>query len=163
MTKDLIYAYVDPRTLRNCYVGKSSTGMLRPRDIRGHNHGDCGQWLEELEALGLKPEIVVLAVIEGDPRAREENPCPWAADRNLTVLSNAEMWWIRHGRALGWPLTNMTDGSVGRPKTLPDDMTERLMIRTYPDDAARWQSAAEADGRTVSSWLRWLANREVKP
>ena len=43
---------------------------------------------------------------------------------------------------------------------------KRLDIRATAEDLERWQAAAEADGRTLSSWIRWhlnAASAAVKP
>jgi hypothetical protein len=94
--KCLIYGLIDPISLMVRYVGLSSSGMERPkahtqpclRTAATH----CGAWIRSLALQGLVPSITVL----------EE--CPKEA------LSAQEGWWIAFGRALGWPLTNLTNG-----------------------------------------------------
>lgn len=96
-----VYGLVDPRTLLVRYVGKTVSGMRRPR-----NHGEaarlkartyCAAWVHSLHAAGLTYTIVVL---EHGPKDQ---------------LSDIERWWIAYGRACGWPLTNLTDGGDGAP------------------------------------------------
>jgi len=95
----IIYGLIDPRTLLIRYVGKSLTGVERPRKHRQcdpHKTGPrCINWIKQLLADGLCYEIVVL-----DTGVKE----------NLSAL---ERYWIAFGRACGWPLTNLTDGGDG--------------------------------------------------
>jgi hypothetical protein len=37
--------------------------------------------------------------------------------------------------------------------------TSNLNIRVAPDELERWNAAAQADGRTLSQWVRWHLNR----
>lgn len=64
----IIYALVDPRTHLVRYVGKSTTGVYRPRHYgqpaqlsgrRGHNP-ELTAWILELRDAGLDYEIVTL-------------------------------------------------------------------------------------------------------
>ena len=94
--KYLIYGLIDPISLMVRYVGLSSSGMERPKShtqpcLRAAaTH--CGAWIRSLALQGLVPLITVL------------EKCP------KEVLSEQECWWIAFGRALGWPLTNLTNG-----------------------------------------------------
>jgi len=97
MSKYLIYGLVDPRTLMVRYVGKSANGMKRPKMHKresGHNqHKD--RWIAQMRAEGLDFEIVMLQ------------------ESSAETLSSDERWWIAYGRAIAWPLTNLTDGGEG--------------------------------------------------
>lgn len=97
----LIYGLTDPRTGEVRYIGKSSSGMERPRQ-----HGQPRylkksrnykvNWIRGLLSLGLCYGIVTL----------EE--CA-SAD----ALCDRERWWIAFARAWGLSLTNLTDGGEG--------------------------------------------------
>lgn len=100
-SKYLIYGLVDPRTQEIRYVGKSCSGLNRPkvhgcrcRVAKDRTHK--GRWIAGLQAKGLTFSVVVL----------EE--CQHPED-----LFAAERRWIAHGRAQGWRLTNLTDGGEG--------------------------------------------------
>lgn len=105
VTKFLIYGLVDPRTKLVRYVGKSSSGLTRPRShlcpSNLAHRTYSARWIKSLLALGLRYEIVVL-----------ETP-------HKEILSDTERWWIAYGRASGWPLTNLTDGGEGAFGTHP--------------------------------------------
>ena len=94
----LVYGLVDPRTLLVRYVGKSESGLERPRSHRhkciGSTHRE--HWIAELKRAGLSYEIAVLESVA-----------------TQDALVDAERWWIAFGRACGWPLTNHTDGGEG--------------------------------------------------
>ncbi len=104
MTKSfLIYGLIDPRNGQLRYVGKSCSGMKRPlrhfqecelRAWPGHK----ANWIRQLLALSLKPEVVVLETC-GSP---EE-------------LSEAEQFHIAYFRMVGANLTNLTAGGDGIP------------------------------------------------
>ena len=97
----MIYGLIDPCTRMIRYVGKSCTGMRRPKKHRllaPKSVGPyCENWIRSLLANGLDYEIVVLDTALAKPE--------------LSVL---ERFWIAYGRACGWPLTNLTDGGDGR-------------------------------------------------
>ncbi len=101
--KFLIYGLVDPRTQAVRYVGKSTSGLRRPKEhsapsllegVRTHK----ANWIRTLRAQGLRPTITVLEEFS-----------------DAGPLDVAEVAWIATGRALGWPLTNGADGGVGSP------------------------------------------------
>jgi len=106
----LIYALTDPRTDEIRYVGKSSSGLRRPghhgaRSVLSKDHTHKGNWLRGLVAAGLRYGVRVLeklpAVAALPPTERRD------------AMDAAERRWIAHGRAEGWPLTNLTDGGDG--------------------------------------------------
>ena len=120
MRKMIIYGLVDPRTTMVRYVGKSESGMRRPKQHRTSHKSDrthCGNWIRELAGSGINYQIVVL----------ED-----AASRDSLVAS--ERWWIAYGRACGWPLTNLTDGGDGGPRFDADERARRSAAMK-----ARWQ------------------------
>lgn len=98
----LIYGLVDPRTNAVRYIGKSCSGMKRPRRHwcpweLARDKTYKAQWLRQLVADGFEPQITVIAeaITAGDLPAMERLAIAWA-------------------RALDWPLTNLTDGGEGR-------------------------------------------------
>lgn len=104
-SRHLIYALIDPRTNETRYIGRSSSGLKRPRThgykrsllIGDHTHN----WVKSLIELGLSYEIKVLDVFSPD-----------TAELNKT-LNDREMERIAEYRRLGHRLTNKTDGGAG--------------------------------------------------
>lgn len=101
-SRHIIYGLTDPSTGAVRYVGKSTSGLKRPRGhscpsrLRDGTHRS--NWILSLKRSGLRYGIRIL-----------EN-CA-AAEQ----LADAERRWIAHGRAAGWPLTNICDGGEGCP------------------------------------------------
>lgn len=102
----LIYALIDPRNGATRYIGKSTSGMRRPREHAYYaRHGSpqyCERWVRQLQSLGLVYEIVVLEEVGGMDR-----------------LGMREKWWIAFARAWGCSLTNLTDGGGGMSGYVP--------------------------------------------
>lgn len=96
--KYIIYALVDPRTLEWRYVGKSSSGLRRPRQHMLNsslNKEDShkNRWLKSLINKKLKPQVLIL----------EELP-------TIDLLDQAEVEWISESKRQGHKLTNWTEG-----------------------------------------------------
>lgn len=101
MSRWFIYGLIDPRTKLVRYVGQTSSGMRRPRHHRAPSQlrtkkTHRSTWIRSLLKLGLDYEVAVLEAFDG--------PGP---------LNDAECWWIAYGLALGWGLTNHTNGGGG--------------------------------------------------
>lgn len=115
MSRTIVYGLIDPRTLMIRYVGKSSSGLWRPKQHikkAGKTTGPyCANWLVDLVREGICYEIVVLQ----EPSREELNDC--------------ERWWIAYGRASGWPLTNLTDGGEGALGRVIDDEHRAIMSK----------------------------------
>jgi hypothetical protein len=100
--KFIIYGLADPRTGEIRYVGKSCSGLIRPRAhrkpcmLRRDTNRHKVNWIEQLQAAGISYSITVL----------EEA----GAALDLDAL---EQKWIAFGRSSGWPLTNLSDGGGG--------------------------------------------------
>lgn len=95
--KFLIYALRDPVTGEYRYIGKSSSGMRRPKKhaelARNGERGHKANWIRSLQAIGRRYEIVVLEeVIESELNARET-------------------FWITFYKPFGL-LTNISDGGL---------------------------------------------------
>lgn len=99
--RNVVYGLIDPRNGQIRYVGKSTSGSRRPFQhgqpyslkLPGHKTN----WLRQLAAEGLRPEVVIL-------------------DDSPTSLDAAEQFWIAYFRFVGADLTNHTiggDGMVG--------------------------------------------------
>ena len=112
MNKHLIYALSDPRPGERGavrYVGKSCTGMARPRQHfqpkrLASDDTYKARWIRSVLVDGYRPTI---EVVEEFGTAEQ--------------LAEAEQFWICQFRALGFKLTNLTDGGDGgwgRPCTL---------------------------------------------
>ena len=96
----LIYLLRDPRNSEPRYVGKSTTGLHRPRHhILSPNPKQTYlyNWIHSLQAEKLEAEIFVL-----ERFSKPED------------LAEAERYWIRTLRESGYRLTNLTDGGEGR-------------------------------------------------
>lgn len=96
----IIYGLVDPRTDAVRYVGKSTSGMVRPKHhgypcVVKKDHTHKGAWIRCLQRLGLRYEIRVLGVSSAE------------------TLSSDEKRWITTGLAAGWPLVNHCLGGEG--------------------------------------------------
>lgn len=108
----LIYGLIDPRTDLIRYVGKSSSGLNRPRQHRKDPVTQttyCARWIGSLQQQGLDIQITILEKTTAE------------------TLSEAERWWIAYGRLSEWPLTNLTDGGEGAPGYCPPEDTRRKM------------------------------------
>ncbi len=148
-SKFLVYGLVDPRTCMVRYVGKSCSGLSRPRQHskRGPSTGPhCSAWVGQLQANGLGYEIAIL-----ETRESSEG------------LSDAERWWIAYGRACGWPLTNLTDGGDGL--TNPTAETRARMAaanrgrRATPETRARLSAAQMGHVVTAATRAKIAASK----
>lgn len=90
---NLIYGYSDPRTGQLRYVGKSRSGMGRANNFTGHGHGHVGNWINNLTAEGLRPNVVVIQQLDPDCTNIE--------------LVDIEDGWKRYFLQMGCDLTNV--------------------------------------------------------
>ncbi len=98
----IIYALADPRSGQWRYIGKSCSGLERPKvhgtpsslAVGGNLHKD--RWIKQLQGHGLSYGIEVLETF-----------------LSKFQLDDAERDWIAAARAAGVPLTNQTDGGEG--------------------------------------------------
>src|SRR5689334_22004216 len=128
-SKFLIYGLVDPRTDAVRYIGKSCSGISRPKvhsmssslQQRGHKVN----WVRSLVALNLKPTIRVLEEFSA-----------------VADLNDAECFWIAQGRGLGWPLTNLTKGGEGTTGCIVSAETRaKLAAAMTPEIRAKFAAA----------------------
>lgn len=117
--KFIVYGLIDPRTGEVRYVGKSSSGMSRPRqhqNIKSRKlETKCGLWLRDLYQDNHQvPCIIVLAECSSNEMALAE-----------------EIRLIAIFRQAGFPLTNITSGgqgSMGRPAS---DKTKEAVRKAH--------------------------------
>jgi hypothetical protein len=133
----IIYGLMDPRTDELRYVGKSHSGMIRPRghtypsQLRQHNRRVA--WLKALVHENLRPEIVVLEEAE-----------------NAESLEPLEKQAIAHYREMGFDLVNGTDGGEGvSGRTVSEETRAKIRAarlgRTYSEETrARMAEAQRA-------------------
>ena len=152
--KYLIYGLVDPRDNMIYYVGKSSTGLARPRQHRNASaNDDQRRWIQSLGEINY--DIVVLESIS-DPKCAEDNPYWRNIERRTTRLSGSERWWIALGRAMGWPLTNRTDGGEGSLGWIPSAVTRARIGEKSAN------KSAEVRAKISASISRYVADPEVR-
>ena len=95
----LVYGLIDPRTGELRYVGKSCSGLARPRQHLCPKQSPVthrGSWITGLLRDGMKPEIEIIEVHD-----------------SASSLADAERFWIAYFRFVGCRLTNHTDGGDG--------------------------------------------------
>ena len=102
--RNFIYGLADPRTGLVRYIGRTTTGMERPRHHwyfypSKNNHATHKtHWVDELKSLGLRFEIKVLEEV---------------ADDDVDSIELLERYWIAQAKEAGWNLTNTTEGGEG--------------------------------------------------
>jgi hypothetical protein len=100
MNKFIIYGLMDPFSQQLRYVGKSVSGLARPKAHWNPSslkeRTKKAAWVKSVLAKQGIPEIVVLD----------------EADSAFDLIP-LEMFWIRYFRSIGEKLTNMTDGGDG--------------------------------------------------
>lgn len=137
----IIYGLKDPLTDVIMYVGKSSSGLKRPRyhahAARKGDGGLCANWIRGLLDLELMYEIVVLEYVV-----------------DASVLVDREVWWIACGRNNGWPLLNQTIGGEGLPGFKHYKLTKSKLrdaaLRQWSNPNSRKRITESMIGRTVS-------------
>jgi len=154
--KFLIYGLRDPRTSEIRYVGKSTSGLRRPKQhtaplTLSEDRTHKGRWLRKLQRLGLKPEIVVLQEV-----------------LDVTDLAQAEKFWIAIGRAaLGSRFTNLTEGGDGTLGWKPTEETKKNISanvkEAYKNPGSRARNSAAQKERyrdvRVREKIREIQNR----
>ena len=95
-----IYGLTDPRTNQVRYIGRTVSGMRRPKmhgfpSILAKDKTYKANWIRQLRALDLDYGVVVLEEVEKGK------------------LGQVEQQWIAKAKAECWPLTNLTDGGEG--------------------------------------------------
>lgn len=99
--KYIIYGLIDPRNSELKYIGKSCSGLRRPRRHWGHalqsdKNTKKANWIKKLLRLGLIPEVIVLEIHNSNDE-----------------LIEAEIDLIAYYRSIGCNLTNIRTGGDG--------------------------------------------------
>ncbi len=133
----IIYGLRDPYTQEIRYVGKSSSGLKRPKahftpsGRRARTY--CARWLRSLKR---QPDIVVLQVVA----LRDE-------------LANAERAWIAIGRAaLGNRLTNLTIGGEGCTGRAVSAETRAKLRVANSNKPTNWRAIEKAAAKNRQLW-----------
>lgn len=117
----LIYLLHHPNSGR-MYIGKSTTGLERPRQhsepnhLERYGHLPRARWIKSLHRKGLEPKITVLEVCE----------------KNLDAINEAEIFFIDYYRSLFGRrnLLNLTDGGDGiNGYRFSDKSKERMSVK----------------------------------
>lgn len=128
MAQFLVYGLRDPRTGEIRYIGKSSNGLVRPRQhasaARKGERGHKANWIRLLQEHGLSYEIVVLE------------------ETSKESLNERETWWISQYRGSS-RLTNISDGGM-------HEGDQRAAARLY------WDSMTAAERKSLLK-ARWEA------
>lgn len=103
-SKYLIYGLFDPRNGELRYIGKSCSGLTRPKihgrpkNLSQDTNKHKVYWISQLALEGLKPEIFVLEEFD-----------------NKKYLGEEEQFYIAYFKGLGCRLVNLTRGGDGAP------------------------------------------------
>ena len=112
----LIYALSDPRSREIRYIGKSSSGLARPRSYgypsRQHaaGHLPVFRWVKKMEISGVKYDVDILEICTNAEEASEKEKCH-----------------IAYWRFIGADLLNLTDGGDGSIGCSPNSLTRLKM------------------------------------
>lgn len=124
------------------YVGKSTTGMKRPKThlmssaLTRKKGGRLTAWLQAHANIGVKPEIEILEIVE-----------------HADDLSEAEIYWIGLMLLAGANLKNLTRGGDGAPGRVytPTEATKKKIADANrgrsPSDETRAKTSATLTGR----------------
>lgn len=153
----IVYGLCDPRTGELRYVGKSTCGLSRPKahlrpSVLRRTRSHCGNWIKQLTADGMKPEIVILeTTITKD------------------ALVEAEQFYIAYFRFIGCNLTNLTcggDGKVGwrMPQSTRDKIAKAHLGGHKPklSDAHRAAISRANTGKIISEETRARLSAALK-
>lgn len=148
LSKFIVYGLVDPRTGMLRYVGKSCSGLKRPRSscrrslkgLEGKTYKS--QWICGLHNQDLFPSIVVI------------QEC-----FDKEILGEAERFWIKYFKFQGYQLTNLTEGGDGVPGHVKSPETIKKMREAA---YRRWGRKTPIDDNlVVSLYTSGLSIRDV--
>lgn len=148
MRSNLIYGLMDPRTQRVRYVGKSTTGLTRPKShqcpsLLARDKTHKGNWIRKLRVEKLSYVVVVFETVD-----------------DKTRLAAAERHWIHVLREAGQDLTNLTDGGDGPVGRVVTEETRRKISlantgKKHPHSAEHRRKIGDATrGRRLSAETR---------
>ena len=156
-SKYLIYALSDPRTDEVRYVGKSCSGMARPRQhtypsfLKKYEHLHLYRWVNKLLGVGLQPQVEIVEELAG-PEG----------------LAEVERFWIEQFLAWGFRLTNLTAGGDGASGRIMTSATKEKIAATKrgkkrPEisllNKARGHRPPSNKGRVLSEAVRVVNSR----
>ncbi len=100
-----IYGLLDPITGDIRYIGYTTLSLKQRLAWHLYDDRDNARvaWIQSLTRQGCLPMMVCLEVV-----------------RPARTWPERERWWIQHGRSLGWPLTNQSDGGEGPQRYVND-------------------------------------------
>lgn len=136
MERYLIYALVDPRDGQPRYIGRSGSGMNRPRQhrtpssLKSRTHKN--HWIRQLLENGLNYEIKILL------------QSPTKLGQN-----EAEIFWIDEMKKRGFCLTNSTKGGDGSTEEAARKIGAAMKGRRHTE-ASREKIRRAATGRKAS-------------
>jgi group I intron endonuclease len=154
MARYIIYGLADPRTDEIRYIGKSSSGLLRPKKhlsayyLKRERTLHKTRWIKTLLAVGVTPTIVVM------------KECIDEAD-----LNQSEIRLIAEYRARGSHLTNITDGGCGALGMKHTKRTRSKIAKTLrkytADPAVKREMSKRATGLRLSDEARANISKAV--
>ncbi len=139
-SQNIIYGLRDPTSGEIRYVGRSMSGLERPRAHFKENKKDTHKhrWIQKLKTAGLMYSVDTLSVVT-DP----------------SDLNAEERGWIAIGLVEGWPLTNATFGGEGSHGWHPSEETRRKISAAHQGrkatPAQRAAQSALQTGRKASA------------
>lgn len=151
---NIVYALIDPRNGQLRYIGKSESGLERPREhgrpstLRQNTNPHKCNWIRDLKRDGWEYEVEVL----------EDGP---------EDLNEAEIFWIGYFRMLGANLLNASTGGESgtkgwkqSPETI-EKRRQKLLGHEVPQER-RDRIAASLAGRPSPKKGRQLSEDELK-
>ncbi len=135
--KYIIYGLIDPITGELRYVGRSSSGLTRPRrhwrDKEFYLDTYCARWSRTVVRRGFVPGIWIIEAFD------------FCEDIN-DVLNKAEISWIAHFKSMGCRLTNLTaggEGTLNLSREVIEKRTAKIRGRRHTPEACAKMSAAQ--------------------
>lgn len=143
--KNIIYALVDPITEEVRYIGKSTSGLTRPRDHYKPSHLKKdftykGNWLR---SLSIPPLIEVLHVAE----TKEE-------------LDRLEKEYIALYKGLRARLTNLTDGGEGACGRVLSESTKALIGQRQKEARSRRETPLDPYNKNHHEFIDGIESKK---
>lgn len=135
MNRFLIYGLVDPTTSQLKYIGKSTSGLDRPKShtypSNLKNKTYKNNWINGLLSRSQRPLIVIIQEFtDGE------------------ILYQAEHAWISYFKKLGCKLTNSTDGGSGMVNP-PIELRKRIGFRKLHSMETKKRMSQSHGGRRI--------------
>ena len=156
MKRHIIYGLIDPRNGLLRYIGRSSSGLKRPRqhweskEMTKTKRYHSTRWIKTVLDSGHYPEIILL----------EEH-------ESSDTLNVAEMFWVFIGRKLGLPLTNMNNGGEGQQGFHHSDETKQKIGQANKNNIGYWKGKkllkAAIEKMSATKKARFAINPQPPP